>query len=333
LAPNLVEAHVNEAKARLLSGDMARGLAKLEWRLSRPSPARRHPAKSQWDGLNSLYNKTILLYDEGRFSDAIQFCRYVPQLTARGAQVIIDVAAPLRGIMGSLAGVSQVVSEGERPPDFQLHCPLASLPLAFGTKLDSIPSGTPYLRPPTEQTLAWETRLGAKFGAKKRPRIGLVWAGNPHHEDDRNRSIGLGALRPLLDMDASFVRLQKELRAGDEATLRNRNDIFDPTDMLNDFSDTAALICRLDLVVAVDTSVAHLAGALGRPVWILLSHTPDWRWLLGRNTTSWYPSARLYRQAVRGDWGEVVARVKADLVTHGASLSGANPAAPVRKLS
>jgi tetratricopeptide (TPR) repeat protein len=326
LAPDMVRAHVNEAVARLISGDLARGFAKYEWHRKMDAAPRRAFSKPRWDGLNSLYDKTILLYDENRFSDAIQFCRYVPQVAGRGARVILQVAPPLRRLMGNLVGVSQVHSDEDALPDFDLHCPLASLPLAFGTKLDTIPSGTPYLRPPTGMLLAWEMRLSAR----KRPRIGLAWAGDPRHEGDRDRSIGLRTLMPLLDVDATFVRLQTELRAGDEAVLKNRDDIFDPTEMLNDFSDTAALVARLDLVISVDTSAAHLAGALGKPVWILLSCTPDWRWLLGRGTTPWYPTAHLYRQAAPGDWGEVAARVKADIP----SLMGrTSPAPPVRNLS
>jgi hypothetical protein len=327
VAPDLVQAHVHDATARLLTGDLARGLAKLEWRRkAEPAPGRDF-AKPQWDGLDSLYDKTILLHDEERFSDTIQFCRYVPQLAARGARVILDVAPPLRRLMSSLSGVSLLLSEEEPRPDFDLHCRLASLPLAFCTKLDTIPSGTPYLRAPTDLMLAWETRIGAR----KRPRIGLAWAGNPHHEGDGRRSIGLSALLPLLDADATFVRLQRDLRAGEEAILKTRDDIFDPTEMLTDLSDLAALIARLDLVISVDTSAAHLAGALARPTCILLSYTPDWRWLLGRNTTSWYPAARLYRQAAPGDWGDVVARIRSDLP----NLMGRTPHAvtPARKLS
>jgi tetratricopeptide (TPR) repeat protein len=325
LAPDLAHAYVNDATARLLTGDLARGFAMWERRRKNRPP---HFAKPQWDGFDSLYDKTILLHGEERASDSIQFCRYAPQVTGRGARVILQVAPPLRQLMSSVGGVSQLLSDGEPVPDFDLHCPLASLPRAFGTKLDTIPSGTPYLRPPTELLLAWEMRLGAR----KRPRIGLCWAGNPRHEGDRRRSIGLGVLMPLFDLDATFVRLQKELRPGDDAMLESR-DVLDPTEM-KDFCDTAAIISRLDLVISVDTSVAHLAGALGRPVWILLAHTPDWRWLLGRNTTSWYPSARLYRQATPGDWGEVAGRVKSDLSNLLPTLMDrSSPALPARNPS
>jgi ADP-heptose:LPS heptosyltransferase len=214
----------------------------------------------------------------------------------------------LRQLVSSLRGVTQIVVAGEPPPAFDIHCPLMSLPYAFGTKLETIPAATPYLRAPADAVTAWAQRLGAR-----RPRIGIAWAGAPSHENDRDRSIALRTLAPLADVDATVVSLQKDLRAGDEAVLRQYAGIVQPGDELRDFADTAALVMNLDLVVTADTAVAHLAGALGKPVWILLPFTPDWRWLVDRNTTRWYPSARLFRQAGPGDWDEVVARVKAAL--------------------
>jgi tetratricopeptide (TPR) repeat protein len=328
LAPDYAEAHWNEAVLQLLCGEFLRGWAKYEWRWKRDrvAPTRRDFSQPQWDGLNSLYDKTILLHGEERLSDAIQFCRYVPQVAARGARIILQVPQPLRALMSSLVGGVQILSYGEDPPRFDIHCPLASLPSAFGTKLDTIPSATPYLRPPTDALLTWEMRLGAK----KRPRIGIAWAGDPRRENDRRRSIELRALLPLFAIDATFLRLQKDLRPGDEAALKSRGDIFDPTELLGDFSDLAALVSRLELVISVDTSLAHLTGALGKPVWILLPFTPDWSWQLSRNTTPWYPTARLYRQVKPDDWDEVIARVAADLPSVLARDNA--PAAPVRNL-
>jgi tetratricopeptide (TPR) repeat protein len=325
LAPDNAEAHWHEAVLRLRTGDLIRGFTKYEWRSRRGKSAAPVFAKPQWDGLASVYDKTILLHGEKRLSDTIQFCRYAPLVAARGARIKLQVAEPLRRLMTSLGGVAQLLGDGEAVPDFDLHCPLNSLPFAFGTKLDTIPSATPYLRPPTEALLAWEMRLGAKT----RPRVGIAWAGNPHHDNDRNRSLELRALTPLFDLGATLVRLQKDLPARDQRVFAGRNDIFDPTALLNDFSDTAALIARLDLVIAVDTSVAHLAGAMAKPVWILLSYTPDWRWLLGRNTSSWYPTARLYRQAAPDDWDEVVRRVAGEL---SAMLARDGVAAPARNV-
>jgi hypothetical protein len=169
-----------------------------------------------------------------------------------------------------------------------------------------------------------------RLGEKKRPRIGIAWGGDPRRENDRRRSIELRALLPLFAIDATFLRLQKDLRPGDEEALKSRDDIFDPTELLGDFSDLAALVSRLELVISVDTSLAHLTGALGKPVWILLPFTPDWSWQLSRNTTPWYPTARLYRQAKPDDWDEVIARVAADLPSVLARDNA--PAAPVRNL-
>jgi len=321
LAPDHVETHVNEAIVRLLNGELIRGFQQYEWRLRRPGARQRSFAKPQWDGLASLYNKTILLHDDGQLSDAIQFCRYAPQVAARGAHVVLQVAQPLCSLMASLNGVAKVIAQGEAPPPFDLHCPLDSLPFAFATKLDSIPAGTPYLRVATDAVMAWETRLAAK----PRPRVGIAWAGDPRRENVHRRSIEFRKLAPIFEAGTTFVRLQKEMPARDKAAFVARRDIFDPSDWLGDFADTASLISRLDLVISVDTSVAHLTGALAKPVWVLLPATPDWRWLLGRNTTSWYPTARLFRQTVPGDWDEVIRRVAVDLANMWARDGAAKP--------
>jgi ADP-heptose:LPS heptosyltransferase len=182
---------------------------------------------------------------------------------------------------------------------------LLSLPLAFGTRLETIPSTTPYLRAPVQALENWQARLGPKA----RPRIGLAWSGRPTHKNDKNRSISLCSLLPLLDIEATFVSLQKDVRADDAAVLKERNDILNFGDALKDFSDTAALISHLDLVISVDTSVAHLAGALGKPVWVLLPFIPDWRWLLDRDDSPWYPTARLFRQSETREWNDVIERI------------------------
>ena len=322
LAPDYAEAHWNEAALRLLTGEFLRGWAKYEWRWKRDGAAAlRDVSQPQWDGLASLYDKTILLHGKGPLGEAILFSRYVPQVAARGAHIILDVPEPLRPVMRSLVGGAHVLSDGEKPPRFDLHCPLASLPRAFGTKLETIPSATPYLRAPTDALLAWEMRLGAK----KRPRIGLVWTADPGNENDRNISIALAPLLRPLTGEATFLPLQKAPGPSDEALLKSQSNIFDPTDMVGDLSDLAALVSRLDLVISIDSALAHLAGALGKPVWILLPFTPDWPWQLGRNTTSWYPTARLYRQAKPGDWHDVIAKVAADLPSLVARETSAQP--------
>jgi hypothetical protein len=214
--------------------------------------------------------------------------------------------------MATLAGEAQVTAEivvkGDPLPDYDLHCPLPSLPLAFGTELTTIPAATPYLRAPEDAVAQWRLRLGDSRGL----RIGLAWAGNPNHVRDRERSMVLADLAPLLDCGATFVSLQKQLRPG-EADRLAQLEIRDVSDELHDFTDTAALISALDLVIAVDTGTAHLAGALGKPVWIMVTHAPDWRWLLDRDDSPWYPTARLFRQSAGRDWSDVVARVRSAL--------------------
>ena len=308
--PDLADAHWNESLLSLLTGDFESGWAESEWRWKSPSSGllRRNFTQPLWLGAETIDRKTILLHSEQGLGDTIQFCRYVPMVAARGARVVLEVQEPLRQLMSGLAGVSQCVSKGEALPDFDLHCPLLSLPLAFGTRLETIPSTTPYLRAPAHGP-DWEAWLGPK----DRPRIGLAWSGNPRHRDDRKRSIDLNALSPLFDLAATFVSLQKDLRAGDEAVLTERSNIISLGQSLESFADTAALISHLDLVVSVDTSVAHLAGALGRPVWVLLPFVPDWRWLLGRDNSPWYPTARLFRQTGTREWRGVVDGVRTAL--------------------
>jgi tetratricopeptide (TPR) repeat protein len=306
-----VEAHWNEALLRLLTGDFSRGWAKYEWRWRNESLAlsTRNFSQPLWLGAEAIDGKTILLHSEQGLGDTIQFCRYVPLVAARGARVILEVERPLHEIMTNLAGATEVISKGDALPDFDFHCPLLSLPLAFGTHLETVPSVTSYLRAPGQTLKHWQARLGPKA----RPRIGLVWSGRPAHKNDQNRSISLRSLLPLLDIEATFVSLQKDVRSDDAAVLKECNDVLHFGDELKDFSDTAALILQLDLVISVDTSVAHLAGALGKPVWILLPHNPDWRWLLDRHDSPWYPSARLFRQQQFGNWAHVIDQVKSEL--------------------
>jgi tetratricopeptide (TPR) repeat protein len=307
LQPNNIMAHCNAASLRLLLGDFSRGWTDYEWRWMKESVvlANRILPQPLWRGGDAIAGKTILLHSEQGLGDTIQFCRYVPLVAARGAQVIFEVQKPLRMLMTGLAGVAQVITKGSPLPEFDIHCPLLSLPLAFGTQLETIPSASAYLTAPPQHSINWQTRLGAK----RRPRIGLAWSGSAGHERDRERSIGLRALLPLLDAEATFVSLQKEVRADDAIVLKERGDIFQVGDELRDFCDTAAVISQLDLVISVDTSVAHLAGALGAPVWILVTYVPDWRWLLNRDGSPWYPTARLFRQPYINDWESVIARV------------------------
>jgi len=299
------------ALMQLLTGNFEAGWAGREarWRLPTTYPQIPCPL---WLGEGSLEGKTILLGADEGLGDTIQFARYVPDVAARGANVVLLVQDPLLPLMAGLPGVSRCVpiTAASTLPAFDVHCPLCSLPLAFGTRLDSIPDGTSYLPPPAASRVeAWERRLGIH----DRLRVGLVWSGNPDHKNDHNRSSSLRAFSAMFDVDATFVSLQKDPRPDDRAVLGERRDIVDLTADLTDFVETAALISCLDLVITVDTSVAHLAGALGRPTWILLPYTPDYRWLLDRDDSPWYPSVRLFRQEASRNYADVIDRVRTEL--------------------
>jgi tetratricopeptide (TPR) repeat protein len=306
IRPDYAEAHWNEGACRLLAGDFAAGWAKFEWRwLKRGADAKRECARPLWLGEQDVAGRTVLLHAEQGYGDTIQFCRYAPLLAERGARVVLEVQPGLKSLLSGLAGVQQVVARGERLPDFDFHCPLLSLPLAFGTTLQTIPARVPYLAATPGLVQSWRARLGANA-----PRIGLAWSGNPKHLKDRNRSIAASRLTRLLETGATFVSLQKELRDDDRQWLAAHPEVHHFGDELGDFADTAALISLLDVVITVDSAVAHLAGAMGKPVWILVrAFGADWRWLLQRDDSPWYPSARLFRQHSIGDWGGVIADV------------------------
>jgi len=312
LDPNRAMAQWNRALLQLLTGDFAAGWAGREARWRAYQIAYPTFPEPPWLGEQDIAGKTILVGSDEGLGDTIQFARYVPMLAERGARVILVVAEPVHALLSGLAGVSQCLAKPVLSlPPFDLHCPISSLPLAFGTRLDTIPSKTAYLAAPAPARVqAWDERLPPR----DRLRIGLAWSGSPNHKNDRNRSIPLQALARLLDLDATFVSLQKDPRADDQAILRARPDIVDLTADLTDFSDTAALVSCLDLVITVDTAVAHLAGALGCPTWILLPYTPDYRWLLGRDDSPWYPSVRLFRQTATRDYDGVIDRVRTELL-------------------
>jgi tetratricopeptide (TPR) repeat protein len=319
LRPDYAEAHFNEAICRLLIGDFERGWAKHEWRWE-PEQLRdrkwRMP-RPQWTGADAIRGKTILLHAEQGLGDTIQFCRYVPLVEGRGARVILAVQKPLQALMSTLSATARIIAMDGPVPAFDLHCPLLSLPLAFATRLETIPADTPYLAAPASKTRVWRER----FSTHERPRIGLAWAGDPRkrlpgaHRLDGQRSIAFARLEPVLAVtNCEFYSLQKGSAAVTQ--LRDsplRRFVIDWTDDLHDFADTAALMENLDLVITVDTSVAHLAGALGKPFWLLNRHNTCWRWLLGRDDSPWYPTARLFRQDETRDWQPVIARAAAAL--------------------
>jgi tetratricopeptide (TPR) repeat protein len=312
LNPAYVDGHFNKALLRLLKGDFDTGWREYEWRRVKEENLtlyKRNFSQPLWLGQTTIDGKAILLHAEQGFGDTIQFCRYVPLVAARGARVLLEVPAPLKDLMASLTGAAAVISTQDELPDFDLYCPLLSLPLALGTRLESIPAQVPYLSVPSESMRDWSSAVEPK----RNLRIGLVWSGSSAHKGDGFRSINLRSLLPLLDVGAEFVSLQKDVRADDATVLQERRDLVHLGDRLNTFADTAAVIANLDLVISVDTSVAHLAGALAKPVWVLLPFLPDFRWLLDREDSPWYPTARLFRQEAAGDWSSVIDRVVREL--------------------
>ena len=318
LDPGNMEAIWSEALLQLLTGNFAAGWRGREARFKIPSlPVINYNfAQPLWLGETSLEGKTILIHADEGIGDTLQFARYVPMVAARGARVILLLPEALCPLLAGLPGVFDCVPmSGNQVIAFDTYCPISSLPLAFGTTLHSIPATTPYLPAPEPGLVqAWDARLAShEKSPHDKLRIGLTWSGNPRHKDDHNRSLSLRALAPLFGCDATFVSLQKDPRPADKAFLRERPDIIDLSEHLTDFSATAALMACLDLVITVDTSTAHLAGALARPVWILLPYTPDYRWLLDRDDSPWYPSARLYRQDASRDYRSVIERIRCEL--------------------
>lgn len=322
LEPRHVDAHWNKSLLKLSLGEYAEGWELYEWRWKtefQKSAARTYD-QPLWLGNQPLDNRTILVFAEQGLGDTIQFCRYITKLADLGAKVILEAPEALLRILGSLEGVSKLIPMGSSPPPFDYYCPLLSLPLAFKTSVTNIPNQVPYLKPDPEKVGYWKNLLGAK----SHPRVGLVWSGGfrPNQPElwdvNERRNIPLHKLAPLNLPNIDFYSLQK----GEEAQAMltslkssgwNGPELIDHTDRLTDYSDTAAFIENLDLIISVDTSVAHMAGALGKPVWILNRFDTDWRWFLDRTDSPWYPSATIFNQSNPEDWDTVVENVREKL--------------------
>ncbi|GAA5149624.1 tetratricopeptide repeat protein [Prosthecobacter algae] len=309
--PSYAEAWWNRAELLILAGDYPRGWRTFSWRWRSAEYGKvlRQFVQPLWDGTEDIAGKTLLVTLDGGFGDTLQFCRYVSLVVQRGADVILEVQAGLLTLMqGSFDNVC-IITNGQRLPAFDCSCPLMNLPGAFALAMKDIPARLPYLQAPRKQVETWVRRLGTRT----RPRIGLVWSGSTEHSNDRQRSMTLATMAALLDCDAEFHCLQKQVRDVDRQAIVDLP-IHTWEEELSNFSETAGLIMALDLVISVDTSVAHLAGALGRPVWVMLPHVPDMRWLLERDDSPWYPEImRLFRQPSRGAWPRVIARVSEEL--------------------
>jgi tetratricopeptide (TPR) repeat protein len=309
LQPDYAQARWYASLCRLLLGDFTEGWTLYEARWQVPEMRDPHHYNAPlWLGAASLQGQTILLHAEQGLGDTLQFCRYAPLLARRGSRVILAVQPVLKSLLRNLGPNITVIALNETPPPYDYHCPLLSLPLAMGTQLSTIPAAIPYLRADPERVAQWRARLAPY----PRPWIGLVWSGNPQHRNDRWRSIPLAAFAPCWTARATWVCGQNEMRAEDRDALA-QSGMLDVSADLRDFEETAALFACLDRVVAVDTSGAHLAGALGRPTTLLLPRPPDFRWLLERRDSPWYPSLTLLRQSTPGNWDTVIAALAQQL--------------------
>jgi hypothetical protein len=303
--PKLAEAHWNLGVLLMMEGKYREAWPEFEYRLELAgmSEGKLPGEYKRWDG-KRLEGRTILVIPEQGLGDAIQFARFVPLVVEMGGKVVLQVRRELRLLFESLASVDSLVLHGDPLPAADVYSPMLSLPMAFNTSIESLPAEVPYLSAPEVETERFQSRMSSAAGIK----VGLAWAGDPKHKNDSKRSISPHILSELVGIpNVSFFSLQKERSAQDDMEL------IDWTADLHDFADTAALISNLDLVITVDTAVAHLAGAMGKPVWVLLRHSPDWRWMLDRDDSPWYPTMRLFRQQTPGDWAGIISVVATEL--------------------
>ncbi|MBI4989029.1 MAG: tetratricopeptide repeat protein [Rhodocyclales bacterium] len=311
LAPDYPVSIWHRTMLWLLTGDFQHGLPGYEYRwklLNEEKP--RHFTQPLWLGDADIRGKTILLYAEKGFGDTIQFVRYASRVAALGAKVILEIQPQLKSLLSAYPGMEKIVARGEQLPAFDYQCPLMSLPLAFKEEVGTIPVESRYIAAPPDRAAYWADRLGQQGS----PRIGIVWSGNIGQSNDLNRSMELGTLAQLISgTNFHFFGLVKDVRKADQSLLGSLPNVTDLSLQLTDFAETAAIIENMDLVITVDTSVAHLACALGKPTWIMLSFVPDWRWLLIRPDSPWYPSAMLFRQPVFNDWDSVIKLLRAEL--------------------
>ncbi|HUC64710.1 MAG TPA: hypothetical protein VMA53_04730 [Stellaceae bacterium] len=299
------------AETALLLGDFERGWREYHWRYSLPHTTliERKVQRPRWDG-RRIAGKTLLIHDEQGFGDTFQFIRMVPWAKARSAaRLILEIAPELLTLARRTEGFDQIITRGTLPPAFDFHCEMMSLPMVMGLTLADLPGKIPYLAPDPQRLARWRRRL-AKL---PRPLVALVWAGRPEHHNDANRSMALAGLAPLALPGITFLAVQKGPKAAEAKAPPPGMSLVPLGDEIRDFEDTTAILAIADLLISVDSSPVHLAGALGRPCWVLLPFVPDWRWLLERGDTPWYPSVRLFRQDTRGDWSGALARAGAAL--------------------
>jgi tetratricopeptide (TPR) repeat protein len=315
LDPNFAGAHFGIAEASLLRADFARGWEEYEWRfkLGNASPLMPPTDKPQWDGSPLSGRRLLLVADQG-YGDVIQFARYIPWARARCADIAVACSAEIEPIVAQLPGVGSTFSHWEKKPDFAAFCALSGLPRLAQTRLDTIPTDiVPYLHADPARAALWRERLAELAPAGHR-RIAIAWAGRPTHHNDRNRSTPLATFAPLAALpQTTLLSLQKGAAQTQIGSYWGRAPLVNLGPEIRDFADTMAILEGLDLVVSVDTSVVHLAGAMGRPAWVMLPYAPDWRWLLGRSDSPWYPSLKLFRQGQDRSYAPVIRAIAAEL--------------------
>lgn len=312
--PSLAGAHFELAEALLLQGRMEEGWEQYEWRFRVPGAAAPMPNtdRPHWNGTPLDTGRLLLVADQG-FGDVIQFMRYIPWVRSLVGDVAIAASAETAPLIAQVAPDAKIFTHWHDCPDFSAFCTLSGLPRLHGTRLGSIPAPIPYLRADPAQIARWSARLDELVPPGYR-RIGIVWAGRGTHNNDRNRSIELSALRPLADLDrVALIAVQKGDPVSQAGGWFARAPLISLGPEISDYADTMAILASLDLLITVDTSVAHLAGAMGRRAWIMLPFAPDWRWLLDRSDTPWYPTVRLFRNVIPGDWSGTIADVKREL--------------------
>jgi hypothetical protein len=313
IEPDYVEAHWNQSLLYLLKGDYVKGWDAYEWRWRRSDRGfhERYQKLKRWTEVKDIAGKNIVLHSEQGFGDTIQFCRYAPIIAELGANVYLDVPPPLRTLLKSLSTKVHILGVQDKTLKVDLHSPFMSMPWIFKHSLQDIPAPSAYLFATNNDVANWSQKLGVK----QRKRVGLAWAGNPNHTNDKRRSIALSKLKLIFALDYEFHSLQKDMPDADQAFFADFANIYCWQQDLKSFADTAALISNMDLVICIDSAVAHLAGALGCPTWLLLPYAPDFRWMLDRDDSPWYPSMRIWRQAQLDDWDGVVHRLVNQLMS------------------